>query len=105
VFKARSGDFSAPQPLTEAPADARALAEALAARRNDLTQAAISLEPVVGDMLALIAAQPGCLLARMSGSGATCFGLFADATTAQPAAAAVTAAQPGWWIAAAPLLA
>ncbi|MGE5476019.1 MAG: 4-(cytidine 5'-diphospho)-2-C-methyl-D-erythritol kinase [Bacteroidales bacterium] len=105
VFKARTGAFSAPQPLTEAPADARALADALETRRNDLTQAAISLEPVIGDTLALIAAQPGCLLARMSGSGATCFGLFADATTAQPAAAALTSAQPGWWVAAAPLLA
>ncbi|MGE5515573.1 MAG: 4-(cytidine 5'-diphospho)-2-C-methyl-D-erythritol kinase [Bacteroidota bacterium] len=104
VFKARTGGFSAPAPLTESPADAHALAVALAARRNDLTQAAITLEPVLADMLALIAAQPGCLLARMSGSGATCFGLFADATTAQPAAAALTAIQPGWWIAAPPLL-
>lgn len=104
VFKARSGEFTAPAPLTAPPADAQALAVALAARRNDLTQAAISLEPVVADMLALIAAQPGCLLARMSGSGATCFGLFADTATAQPAAAALTAAQPGWWVAAAPLL-
>lgn len=104
VFKARTGGFSAATPLTEAPTDARALALALAARRNDLTQAAISLEPMVGDMLALIAAQPDCLLARMSGSGATCFGLFADQETAQSAATALTATQPGWWIAAAPLL-
>lgn len=104
VFKARSGTFSAPAPLTDPPADAHALAVALAARHNDLTHAAISLEPVVGDMLALIAAQPGCLLARMSGSGATCFGLFASPDTARPAADALTAAQPGWWIAAAPLL-
>lgn len=104
VFKARNGDFSAPAPLAESPADAHSLAVALAARRNDLTHAAISLEPVVGDMLALIAAQPGCLLARMSGSGATCFGLFATPDTARPAAAALAAAQPGWWIAAAPLL-
>lgn len=105
VFKARTGDFSAAQPLTEAPADARALAVALAARRNDLTQAAITQEPVVADMLARIAAQPDCLLARMSGSGATCFGLFATAATAETAAATLTQAHPGWWVAAAPLLA
>lgn len=104
VFKARTGGFSAAAPLPDSPADARALALALAARRNDLTQAAIRLEPVVGDMLALIAAQPDCLLARMSGSGATCFGLFADPQPAQSAAAALTASQPGWWVAAAPLL-
>ena len=104
VFKARSGDFSAPAPLTEPPADARALAVALAARRNDLTPAAIALEPMVADVLATIAAQPDCLLVRMSGSGATCFGLFGDRPAAETAAAAVSASQPGWWVAAAPLL-
>lgn len=105
VFKARTGGFTPAQPLTEAPETAHALAVALAARRNDLTAAAITLEPVVADMLALIAAQPHCLLARMSGSGATCFGLFADQTQAQAAATALTHAQPQWWVAAAPLLA
>lgn len=105
VFKARTGGFTPPQPLTEAPKTAQALAQALTARRNDLTAAAIALEPVVADMLAQIAAQPHCLLARMSGSGATCFGLFADEIQAQTAAAALTRAQPQWWSAAAPLLA
>lgn len=105
VFKARNGGFTPAQPLTEAPQTAQALAVALAARRNDLTAAAITLEPVVADMLALIAAQPQCLLARMSGSGATCFGLFADQAQAQAAATALTHAQPQWWNAAAPLLA
>lgn len=104
VFKARTGDFTAAQPLTEAPADARTLADALAARRNDLTQAAIILEPMVAEALALIAAQPDCLLARMSGSGATCFGLFATEAPARQAAATLATAQPGWWIAPAPLL-
>lgn len=105
VFKARHGGFTPAQPLTAAPETAQALAVALAARRNDLTAAAITLEPVVADMLALIAAQPQCLLARMSGSGATCFGLFADQAQAQAAAAALAHTQPQWWVAAAPLLA
>ncbi|HTH16140.1 MAG TPA: 4-(cytidine 5'-diphospho)-2-C-methyl-D-erythritol kinase [Magnetospirillum sp.] len=105
VFKARQGDFTPAMPLADSPADARALAEALAHRRNDLTHPAIACEPVVGEMLALIAAQAGCLLARMSGSGATCFGLFATAPEAEAAAAALSAAQPGWWVAPAPLLA
>lgn len=105
VFKARAGGFTPAQPLTEAPETAQALAMALAARRNDLTAAAITLEPVVAEILALIAAQPQCLLARMSGSGATCFGLFADQAEAEAAATAMTRAQPQWWVAAAPLLA
>lgn len=104
VFQARQGDFSAAAPLTAPVADARALAAELASRRNDLTPAAITLQPVIGQVLDALAAQPDCLLARMSGSGATCFGLFADEPSARAAAAALTARQPGWWIAAAPLM-
>lgn len=105
VFKARTGPFTPAEPLSETPADTAALAAALAARRNDLTQAAMALEPVVGDMLAQIAARPACLLARMSGSGATCFGLFPTEPTARAAAAALTRRHPEWWVAPAELLA
>ncbi len=104
VFKARTGAFSAADPLTESPADAPALAAALAARRNDLTPAAVSIEPVVGEMLAALAGSDGCLLSRMSGSGATCFGLFATEATATEAAARLQSARPGWWVAPAELL-
>ncbi|MBC7905550.1 MAG: 4-(cytidine 5'-diphospho)-2-C-methyl-D-erythritol kinase, partial [Rhodospirillaceae bacterium] len=104
VFKARQGDFTDPAPLDTRPTDAHALAGLLALRRNDLTAAALSLVPAVGEALALIAATPGCLLARMSGSGATCFGLFASETDAVAASASLSAVQPGWWVAAAPLL-
>lgn len=104
VFKARTGPFSEAAPLTAPPGDARALAEALAARRNDLTPPAITIEPVVGEVLAAIAATPGCLLPRMSGSGATCFGLYAEEAQARTAAARLAAAHPAWWIAPAPLL-
>lgn len=104
VFKARTGGFTPAAPLTAAPADAAALAQALAVRRNDLTQAAIALEPVVADMLAVLAAQPDCLLARMSGSGATCFGLFATEPAAHSAAITLSKSHPTWWTAAAPLL-
>lgn len=83
----------------EPPADAAALAARLSATRNDLTESATMLVPAVGQALAALAAQPGCLLARMSGSGATCFGLFADRTGAEAAAARIQAAQPGWWVA------
>lgn len=104
VFKARTGPFSEAAPLTTPPADAKALAEALAARRNDLTPPAITIEPVVGEVLAAIAATPGCLLPRMSGSGATCFGLYAEEAQARTAAARLAVAHPAWWIAPAPLL-
>lgn len=104
VFKARSGPFSQPAPLTDAPRDARDLAEALAARRNDLTPAALGLVPEIADVLAALEVQRGCLLARMSGSGATCFALFARADEAGGAAAAIRAAKPGWWVEASKLV-
>lgn len=99
VFRARQGAFQTPAPLAEAPKDAAALARALAARTNGLTAAAMSLVPQVRAVLERLAAASGCLLARMSGSGATCFGLFADAAAATAAAASIRSAEPGWWVA------
>lgn len=104
VFRARSGAFSAPARFAAAPASARALASLLAARRNDLTDAARGLVPAIGDVLAMLEAQPGALLARMSGSGATCFALFETATAAEAAVAKVRSERPRWWIAAGKLL-
>ena len=83
-------------------ADLDGFARWLGLQRNDMQQAAITIAPVIADVLALVAAQPGVLLARMSGSGATCFGLFADEQGARAACAAMAAVQPGWWHAAAP---
>lgn len=103
VFEARTGAFSKPARLAEAPRDARALAQALAARNNDLEAPARSLLPEVGAALAAIAGRPGALISRMSGSGATCFGLFADRASAEAAARAIAAAHPGWWTRAAAL--
>jgi 4-diphosphocytidyl-2-C-methyl-D-erythritol kinase len=76
--------------------DAADLAAWLAGQRNDMQAAAVAAAPVVGKVIAAVAATPGCLLARMSGSGATCFGLYADAEAAARAAAAL--ARPGWWV-------
>jgi 4-diphosphocytidyl-2-C-methyl-D-erythritol kinase len=69
----------------------------LEASRNELEPAARSLAPVIGHVLDRLRANEDCLVARMSGSGATCFGLFADAAKATAAAAALAAAEPGWW--------
>lgn len=72
------------------------LARALAGR-NDLQPPAEQLAPVIADLLALLRAQPGVRLARMSGSGATCFALFDDADRRDAASRAVAAAHPSWW--------
>jgi 4-diphosphocytidyl-2-C-methyl-D-erythritol kinase len=104
VFQARSGAFSAPGGAPGPCADAAALAAALAERRNDLTQPAIGLKPQIRAVLDALAATEGCLLARMSGSGATCFGLFAEAATAEHAAAAIAAAHRSWWVCATRLI-
>ena len=103
VFKARTGPFTPADPLTRVPKDAAALAQDLAQRGNDLMAPAIATVPVIGQVLTDLAAQADCLLARMSGSGATCFGLFATQAQAEAAAGKLTAASPGWWITAAPL--
>lgn len=100
VFRARSGPFSPPAALPRGWADAAAMAGDLGALRNDLEAPAIALCPPVAETLAALRALPGCLLARMSGSGATCFGLFADAAAARRAAPLLPAA---WWREAGPL--
>jgi len=70
----------------------------LAAQRNDLQNPAIALEPAIGEALTAVAATPGVALARMSGSGATVFGLCFDADTAAMAADRLSAWRPGWWV-------
>lgn len=79
-------------------ASAAELAAFLQTQRNDLEPAACSLAPVIGTTLSALSAQPGCLIARMSGSGATCFGLFPDPHSAAAAARKIAGAQPGWWV-------
>ena len=76
----------------------KALIDALAAERNDLEAPAIAIAPAIAEVLADLRALKGCRLARMSGSGATCFGLFGTAPAAA-AAAARCAQHPDWWVA------
>ena len=79
-------------------ADAALLVEWLKATGNDLQPPAIRVAPVIADALAALA-DAGAALARMSGSGATCFGIFPDAAAALRAAGSLAAARPGWWVA------
>ena len=96
VFRRRQGPFSPPAALPAGWESARAMAADLATLRNDLEEAAIGLCPAIAEVLAAVRAAPGCLLGRMSGSGATCFGLFANAAEAGAAAAHVR--REGWWV-------
>jgi len=96
VFNACSSNFSEPAPFSERPETVTDLAILLGHRRNDLTAAAVGLCPPIGSVLAALEAAPGCRLARMSGSGATCFGLFDDLDAARRGAAIVE--RPDWWV-------
>jgi|APEBP8051073178_1049388.scaffolds.fasta_scaffold00325_29 4-diphosphocytidyl-2-C-methyl-D-erythritol kinase len=79
--------------------DAAALADWLRETRNDLEAPARTIAPVIGDVVSALAALPGALFARMSGSGATCFALFAKEAEAIAASEALAADQPEWWVA------
>ena len=93
VFAARAGTFSAEAALPAGWADAAAMARDLARLCNDLEAPAIRLRPVIAEVLAALRGS-GALLARMSGSGATCFGLYPDADGAEAAARRLPG---GWW--------
>lgn len=98
VFRARGpAPFSAPARLTDAPTSVAALADALRARGNDLTAPALTVAPVIAAVLSALETTDGCLLARLSGSGATCFALYPTSAEAEAAEAAIRAVQPGWW--------
>jgi len=104
VFAVRGGAFSADGRFDPMPSDAAALAAVLAERRNDLTEAALSLLPDIAPVLQRLARLPGALLARMSGSGATCFALFGDRAAALAAGAELARAEPAWWTTAGALM-
>ncbi len=95
VFRARRDGFSPEASLPDGWNTAQEMAGSLSGLANDLEAPAMRLVPVIQDVLRAIETAPGCLLARMSGSGATCFGLFGTAQEADVAAAAL--ARPGWW--------
>ena len=66
--------------------------------RNDLTEPAIRIQPVIGEVLGLMRQQEKLTAVRMSGSGSTCFGLAASLDDAQEAARELRMLQPGWWV-------
>lgn len=80
------------------PSDRAALLAWLARQRNDLEAPALSRAPEIGQALGALRETAGCRLARMSGSGATCFALYDDDRAAEAAAEALRVAHPGWWV-------
>ena len=95
-----SGGASSPTPLVSEGwgGEPTAFVAALARERNDLEAPAIELEPAIANVLAVLQALPGCRLARMSGSGATCFGLFPTNAAAAAAARTLRVGYPQWWV-------
>ncbi|WP_051245163.1 4-(cytidine 5'-diphospho)-2-C-methyl-D-erythritol kinase [Thalassobaculum salexigens] len=98
VFKARRPEFE--DAVSDVAIDGlgRDPVTAIADLRNDLEETACRLLPVVGRALSALQASAGCRLARMSGSGSTVVGYFADPEAATEAAARLAADMPGWWI-------
>lgn len=98
VFKALAQRDNPAMPQTlPAFSDSASLIQFLGSTRNDLQAPAITLLPVIQDVLTAIG-ETGAALTRMSGSGATCFGLFSDADAAAQAAAKLAARHPDWWV-------
>lgn len=94
VFSEVKQPFRASQPWQQAPDQIQSLAR----RRNDLEPAARHLAPVVGNVIKSLENLPGCRLARMSGSGATCFGLFDNLAKAEAAADMLAGKRTDWWV-------
>ena len=82
----------------EAGASLEDWVEALAAGSNDLEAPATRIQPVIGEVLAALSASNGAWLARMSGSGATCFAIYENTAEAQRAAQKIQTDHPGWWV-------
>jgi 4-diphosphocytidyl-2-C-methyl-D-erythritol kinase len=80
------------------PTDRAGLLAWLADRGNDLEAPARRLVPAIADVIEALGSHPGCRLARMSGSGATCFGIFDDAPAAARAARTLSRTRPDWWV-------
>jgi len=103
VFRAldlRAGEVSSdPRAATvAAPVSAAKLLDYLKSTTNDLAAPAQRVAPIIDEVLERLAVLPGCRLARMSGSGATCYALFDDCTISAAAAKVLQHQRPDWWV-------
>lgn len=98
VFKALTRKQNAPMgAFPSFEAGASPWLDWLRAQRNDLEAPAIQCAPVIAEVLAALCADQDCLLARMSGSGATCFGIYPNRAAQAGAVQRIQAAHPDWW--------
>lgn len=104
VFAGYNGSFSQAASHPRHFDSGEDLIRFLEGTRNDLQDAAIALMPEISTVLQTLAAEKDCMLSRMSGSGSTCFGLFAKRKYAEDAAIRLNKQYPGWWIRVAGLL-
>jgi 4-diphosphocytidyl-2-C-methyl-D-erythritol kinase len=98
VFARFSQRFSSAMRHPKAFATVEAGTQFLQQAKNDLQPIATELRPVIGDVLAALEVQQGCLLSRMSGSGTTCYGIYNTKENAQNAALVLANAYPEWWV-------
>lgn len=98
VFSHFTGSFKEPQPMPENMENFGELISFLKKQGNDLYEPARQSVPEIDNVLNALNARKGCALARLSGSGATCFGLFETEAAAQAAAKAIAAENPDWWV-------
>ena len=98
VFEARQGPFAPSGRFDVTPGSVAELAHILSQRGNGLATAAVSLQPAIETVLERLEQQPGCLLSRMMGSGATCLGLFGTEGEAEAAAMTIKGHHPEWWV-------
>jgi len=97
VFQMHRGNFSSKTKL-QSIGDTEALYEFLASQKNDLQDLAIQITPEIGEVLDTLSAEPDCRLVRLSGSGATCFGLFDNETSAKASGRSISKNYPNWWV-------
>lgn len=87
-----------PDPAPPHLPSAAAVVDYMRGTGNDLTAPATAVVPAIATVLAALEGQAGCLVARLSGGGPTCFGVFEDDAAARAAAAGISAAEPSWWV-------
>jgi len=98
VFAAFAGGEGSKTVLGTLPRERDGAIDFLARYGNDLTQSAIALAPVITEVLVALRALPGMRLARMSGSGPTCFALFHSPGEAQTGAQRLSVERKDWWV-------
>ncbi len=98
VFREFRGPFREPTAIPCFGGDVASFTDFLRGQHNDLTEAALKIVPDIADLLACLEKQPGALLSRMTGSGATCYAIFGTFDEAIETAERLSAEYPRWWV-------